>query len=115
MLEVTGAVRLDEYSGFGSTINPKVSAKFSPFDWLMFRGSYNTGFRVPGFNQIFNGVTISPNPGNTLVDPSRCSTGAVNPAIPGCEAITPETLSGGNVNLGPETSEQMSLCVRPAG
>ena len=109
MLEVTGAVRLDDYSGFGSTINPKVSAKFAPFDWLMFRGSYNTGFRVPGFNQIFNGVTISPNPGNTLVDPSRCPTGTVNPLIAGCTAITPETLSGGNVNLGPETSKQFSL------
>ncbi len=111
MLEVTGAVRLDDYTGFGSTVNPKVSAKFRPFDWLMFRGSYNTGFRVPAFNQIFNGVTVSPNPGNTLVDPTRCPTGAVNPAIPGCEAITPETLSGGNLNLGPETSEQASIGV----
>ena len=41
----------------------------------MFRGSYNTGFRVPSFNQIFNGTTISPNPGNTLVDPTLCPTG----------------------------------------
>ncbi len=111
MLELTAAGRIDDYTGFGSTFNPKFSAKFRPFDWLMFRGSYNTGFRVPGFNQIFNGVTISPNPGNTLVDPSRCSTGAVNPAIPGCEAITPETLSGGNLNLGPETSKQASAGV----
>jgi iron complex outermembrane recepter protein len=111
MLEVTAAGRLDDYTGFGSTFNPKVSAKFAPFDWLMFRGSYNTGFRVPAFNQIFNGVTISPNPGNTLVDPSRCPTGAVNNAIPGCTAITPETLSGGNLNLGPETSKQASVGV----
>jgi iron complex outermembrane receptor protein len=111
MLEVTAAGRIDDYTGFGSTVNPKVSVKFRPADWLLFRGSYNTGFRVPGFNQIFNGVTISPNPGNTLVDPTKCATGAVNPAIPGCEAITPETLSGGNVNLGPETSKQASLGV----
>jgi iron complex outermembrane receptor protein len=111
MLEVTAAGRVDDYTGFGTTFNPKVSVKFRPIDWLMFRGSYNTGFRVPGFNQIFNGVTISPNPGNTLVDPTRCPTGAVNPAIPGCSAITPETLSGGNLNLGPETSKQASLGV----
>jgi iron complex outermembrane recepter protein len=110
MLEVTGAVRLDDYSGFGSTVNPKVSAKFRPFDWLMFRGSYNTGFRVPAFNQIFNGVTQSPNPGNTLVDPTTCATGTVS-LLPGCTAITPDTLSGGNLNLGPETSEQYSVGV----
>ena len=110
-LEVTGAVRIDDYTGFGSTVNPKVSVKFRPVDWLMFRGSYNTGFRVPTFNQIFNGTTVSPNPGNTLVDPTTCPGGTVNPNIPGCAAITPETLSGGNPNLGPETSEQASLGV----
>lgn len=108
MLEVTGAVRLDDYTGFGSTVNPKVSAKFRPFDWMMFRASYNTGFRVPAFNQIFNGVTQSPNPGNTLVDPTTCPTGTVS-LLPGCTAITPDTLSGGNLNLGPETSEQYSV------
>lgn len=109
-LEVTGAVRLDDYSGFGSTVNPKISAKYRPLDWLMFRGSFNTGFRVPAFNQIFNGVTQSPNPGNTLVDPTTCATGTVS-TLPGCSAITPETLSGGNLNLGPETSKQHSVGV----
>lgn len=108
MLEVTGAVRVDDYSGFGTTVNPKISAKFQPVDWLMFRGSYNTGFRVPAFNQIFNGVTQSPNPGNTLVDPTTCPTGTVS-LLPGCTAITPDTLSGGNLNLGPETSKQYSV------
>jgi iron complex outermembrane receptor protein len=111
MLEVTGAVRLDDYSGFGSTVNPKVSAKFRPVDWLMFRGSYNTGFRVPAFNQIFNGVTQSPNPGNNLTDPTTCPAGGVINVTPGCAAITPDSLSGGNLNLGPETSEQYSLGV----
>ncbi|MEQ1725595.1 MAG: TonB-dependent receptor, partial [Sphingopyxis sp.] len=110
MLEVTAAARLDDYSGFGTTINPKVSARFRPIDWLAFRGSYNTGFRVPNFNQIFNGVTQSPNPGNTLVDPTTCATGVVS-SLPGCAAITPTTLTGGNLNLDPETSEQYSIGV----
>ncbi|HEY0085523.1 MAG TPA: TonB-dependent receptor [Allosphingosinicella sp.] len=107
-LEITGAARIDDYTGFGSTVNPKVTAKFRPFDWVMFRASYNTGFRVPAFNQIFNGVLISPNPGNTLVDPTTCPGGTVNPSVPGCAPITPESLSGGNLNLGPETSKQAS-------
>lgn len=111
MLEVTGAVRLDDYSGFGSTVNPKISAKFRPVDWLMFRGSYNTGFRVPAFNQIFNGVTQSPNPGNNLTDPTTCPAGGIVNVTPGCAAITPDSLSGGNLNLGPETSKQYSVGV----
>ena len=107
-LELTGAVRLDDYTGFGSTVNPKLTAKFSPFDWVMLRASYNTGFRVPAFNQIFNGVTESPNPGNNLTDPSTCPAGGVVNVTAGCGAITPTSLSGGNLNLGPETSEQYS-------
>lgn len=111
MLDVTVAARIDDYTGFGTTVNPKVSVLFSPVEWLRFRGSYNTGFRVPAFNQIFNGTTQSPNPGNNLVDPTTCPQGTVNPSIPGCAAITPDTLTGGNLNLGPETSEQYSLGV----
>lgn len=108
ILELTGAVRLDDYTGFGSTINPKFTARFSPTDWVMLRASYNTGFRVPSFNQIFNGVTESPNPGNNLTDPTTCPAGGIVNVTPGCGAITPNSLSGGNLNLGPETSEQYS-------
>ncbi|MFN3619765.1 TonB-dependent receptor domain-containing protein [Sphingorhabdus sp.] len=108
ILEVTGAVRLDDYTGFGSTINPKFTARFSPTDWVMLRASYNTGFRVPSFNQIFNGVTESPNPGNNLTDPTTCPAGGIVNVTAGCGAITPNSLSGGNLNLGPETSEQYS-------
>ena len=115
VLEFSAAGRVDDYTGFGSTFNPKFSVKFRPTDWLMFRGSYGTGFRVPTFNQIYNGVSQSPNPGNTLVDPTTCPSGAVS-STPGCEAITPDTLFGGNLNLGPETSKQYSVgvVIRPA-
>jgi iron complex outermembrane receptor protein len=111
MFELTGAIRVDDYTGFGSTVNPKFTAKFQPVDWFMARASYGTGFRVPTFNQIFNGVTRSPNPGSSLTDPTTCPAGGVVNVTPGCAAITPESLSGGNVNLGPETSEQYSFGV----
>lgn len=109
ILEVSAAGRVDDYTGFGSTFNPKFSARFRPIDWLMFRASYNTGFRVPTFNQIFNGVTQAPNPGNTLVDPTLCPPGSVVGSSVGCAAITPESLSGGNLTLRPETSRQFSV------
>ena len=112
MLELTGAVRIDDYTGFGSTVNPKFAAKFQPAPWLLFRGSYSTGFRVPTFNQIFNGQAQSPNPTtNTLVDPRTCPSGVVSTTDPGCFAINPDSISGGNPNLGPETSEQYSFGV----
>ncbi|WP_404368786.1 TonB-dependent receptor domain-containing protein [Sphingomonas sp. MMS24-J45] len=109
VLELSAAARVDDYTGFGSTFNPKFTAKFRPVSWMMFRGSYNTGFRVPTFNQIFNGVTQSPNPGNTLTDPTTCPAGSVVGSSVGCAAITPDSLSGGNLTLRPETSKQFSL------
>jgi iron complex outermembrane receptor protein len=112
-LDVTLAARVDEYSGFGSTTNPKASFRFRPWEPLMFRGSYNTSFRVPTFNQIFNGRTESPtNVGANIADPRFCPTPtAPNPAIPGCALITPDVITGGNPTLGPETAEQASLGV----
>ena len=111
MLEVTGAVRIDDYSGFGSTTNPKVSAKFQPADWFMLRGSYSTGFRVPSFNQIFNGITVSPYSGSDIADPVKCPGGVPNLTNPACVFIRPDVLSGGKADLGPETSKMASLGV----
>lgn len=108
-LDIIVAARIDDYTGFGNTVNPKVSFRFRPVDQIMIRGSYGTGFRVPTFNQIFNGTTISPNPGNTLVDPTTCPSGSPGPG--GCTPITPDSLSGGNLQLEPETSEQFTAGV----
>ena len=107
-LETTLAVRRDDYTGFGSTTNPKVSFRFAPVEQVMFRGSYNTGFRVPDFKQQFFGVTESTG-GNTTVDPTKCPTLKVDATKPGCEAIVFNTLSGGNPALQPEKSKQSSL------
>lgn len=107
-LEVTAAVRRDDYTGFGATTNPKVSIRFQPLQQVLFRGGYNEGFRVPTFNQLFNGVTESQFTGATLVDFSRCPAGVVS-ATPGCESIRPVIFTGGKPDLGPEESKQYSV------
>ncbi len=106
-LELNLATRYDDYTGFGSTTNPKVSLLFRPLEQLAARASYSTGFRVPTFNQLFFGITESPYSGKDLVDPTTCASGVVSTA-PGCEAITPDIFSGGKPNLGPEESKQWS-------
>ncbi len=111
MFELTGAIRIDDYSGFGSTTNPKVTAKFQPVDFFMLRGSYSTGFRVPSFNQIFNGVTISPYSGSDIADPVKCPGGVPNLTNPACAFIRPDVATGGKSDLGPETSKMASLGV----
>ena len=107
-LEVTGALRYDNYTGFGGTVNPKVSFRFVPVQEVLVRGSYNTGFRVPDFNQLFFGITTSPYSGKDLVDPAKCPSLVVS-TQPGCESITPDTLFGGKPDLQPEKTKQGTL------
>ncbi len=111
-LEVNLSARRDDYTGFGATTNPKASFKFTPLDSLLFRGSYSKGFRVPTFNQLFNGVTESNFTGAGVVDPGKCPSLIVN-TTPGdpCNAVTFVTRFGGRADLGPEKSKLKSLGV----
>jgi iron complex outermembrane recepter protein len=109
-LEATLAVRQDKYDGFGSTTNPKVSGLWRPNDNLLFRGSYSTGFRVPTFNQLFNGAAESLYTGTALVDPETCPSG--RPSLqPGCEFIdrAANIINGGKPDLGPEEAKMASV------
>jgi iron complex outermembrane recepter protein len=110
-LEVTLAGREDRYSGFGGTFNPKISFRYQPIASLMFRGSYNTGFRAPSFNQLFNGITESPYAGKDLADPKTCPTLKVDQNVPGCAPVNPTTYTGGKPTLGPETAKQGTIGV----
>ena len=110
-LEVTGAVRVDEYTGFGKSTNPKVAARYTPFDSLLFRGSYSTGFRVPTFKQMFDPVTSSAYTGAGVSDPATCPgrNGVVSTTTPGCASVTPQIRFGGRADLAPETAKMASL------
>jgi iron complex outermembrane receptor protein len=102
--ETTVAVRRDDYSDFGDTVNPKFSFKWNPTQSLLFRGSYNRGFRAPSFFQLYGAVTEAIVPGN-LADPVLCPLTPNDPAV--C-AIRPLARQGGNPALRPEKSKQFS-------
>jgi iron complex outermembrane receptor protein len=111
-LELTLAGRIDDYTGFGTTKNPKVSLKFRPWNPIMFRASYNTAFRVPSFNQIFNPDTSSLYTGADFADPKNCPGGKVNEAA-GCPSLSRsiDIINGGRRDLGPETAKEFSAGV----
>lgn len=56
-LELTAAVRYDNYSDVGDTTNPKFGINWSPLPGLTFRGSYGTSFRAPLISQIYGNST----------------------------------------------------------
>lgn len=52
-ISVAGALRFEDYSDFGRTLNGKIAARFSVTDWLSARGSISNGFRAPALHQLF--------------------------------------------------------------
>ncbi len=101
-LEAQFAVRAENYSDFGSTVNPKVGFAWRPIpDWLLIRGSYSTGFRAPSLVQSSTGsLTFS----QEIRDTARFNvTGS-----PEDESSSVQILAGGNPNLDSEDSENLS-------
>ena len=52
-LLVSSAVRFENYSDFGSTLNGKLAARLKATDNINFRGSLSTGFRAPSLAQVY--------------------------------------------------------------
>lgn len=104
-LEAQVAFRAENYSDFGSTVNPKIGIAWRPIpDWFLLRASYGTGFRAPSLVQLHTAsLTFS----QELQDTRRFDvTGA-----PEDESSSVQVLFGGNPNLGAEESENFSAGV----
>jgi len=55
---LTGALRYEDFSDFGSTTNWKVSGRFDVIDSFAIRAAANTGFRAPSMQQqFFNSIS----------------------------------------------------------
>ncbi|BDU25547.1 TonB-dependent receptor [Flavobacterium sp. GSB-24] len=52
-LMFSGAVRFENYSDFGSTVNGKLASRLKITDHINARGSISTGFRAPSLAQIY--------------------------------------------------------------
>lgn len=51
-LLVSGAIRYDRYSDFGSKSTPSVKFEYRPMDDLLVRGSWGKGFRAPSLSAL---------------------------------------------------------------
>ena len=63
---LSGAMRYENYSDFGSTLNGKIATRVKVTDNTNLRAAFNTGFRAPSLHQLyFNSTsTIFDNQGN---------------------------------------------------
>ncbi len=52
-LQVTLGLRLDDHSGFGSEVSPRISTIYAISDNLRFKASYGEGFRAPSLYELY--------------------------------------------------------------
>ena len=121
LLELSGAVRVSDYSTSGSTTTIKAAANWKPIRDVRFRGSYAEGFRAPSIGELFgtasrfdqnisdpcsNDSTAPQNYlNNTTVRANCVAHGVPNDAS--YEQANPQisVLVGGNENLQAESSK----------
>jgi iron complex outermembrane recepter protein len=95
-LDLSIAGRLDEYSDFGRTTNPKIGLTWTPLNSLTVKGSYGTSFRAPSLSDLkapgeATQVSTQPDP-RSVTGTSR----GLN-------------IRAGNADLGPETSRTWTV------
>ena len=92
------------YEDFGKedTFKPGIGLSWALTDWLMFRTSYNEGFRAPAVSELFQ-----PQRGrrNFLFDPARDGQEDAS------DTVSKLVITGGNPDLQPEESEAFNIGV----
>lgn len=109
-LEGQVALRIDDYSDAGNTTNPKFGLRFQAAPQLVFRGSFSGGFRAPSLTDLYQPSRIGQTNG-IYDDPLGCvNNGTIdNTQNPDYCGIQPDKWTGGNPDLKPEKSKQISL------
>jgi iron complex outermembrane receptor protein len=111
-LDLTVALRYDNYSDFGNTTNPKFALRYQPMKNLLMRASYSTGFRAPSLYEL-NASQAYTNTG-TVSDPVNCPDGK-NPIAGKSKALNCnvqfQRLTGGNLALKPEKAKNLTFGV----
>lgn len=109
-VELSLAARYDHYNDVGGSFNPKIGLRWQPSKQVLFRTSYNTGFRAPTLYDL-HGPATSTFTGNSYDDPVLCPGGTVvDGANPNVACNQQQYIrSGGNPNLKPEKSKTFAL------
>ncbi|NKI35016.1 TonB-dependent receptor [Wenzhouxiangella sp. XN79A] len=101
-LELSGALRYDDYSDFGDATSPKLALRYQPLDILTLRASWGEGFRAPTLDILSARPSFS---ADSVIDDPTCVAFGQQP---GCETqITAFVIS--NPNLDAEDSEQFNI------
>ena len=103
-VEMQVAARLEDYSDFGKTLDPKVAFRWQPMDNLMFRSSYSTAFKAPTLPELYLGQSISY---VRATDTEGCKANPGNAEF--CNVNQYKVRSSGNSKLEAEQAESFNF------
>ncbi len=103
-IEVSAAVRYDDYSDFGDNISPSLSVSWNVLDSLSLRSRVSTGFRAPSLDQLYGPETFS---AEDATDYYKC--GLQNIAPGDCPSGQIDTYYSTNPDVDAETSTTFSF------
>ena len=103
-VEMQLALRGENYSDFGTTVNPKVAIKYQPSDTTMLRASAGTAFRAPSLPELYQADTVV---FGFLVDTAQCA--AAGGTGPACDPIQVPIILSSNPDLDAEESTSYYL------
>jgi len=114
MLEITGALRYDEFENItgesADDVTYKLGAALTPRPWLTLRASTGTGFRAPSLGQLYLAQSFGV---SRAVDTTVCEAAEATPDpaddANACRTLEIRSVSGGNPDLKPEESESYNL------
>ncbi len=85
---ISTAVRFENYSDFGSTLNGKIASRLKLTNQINLRGSLSTGFRAPSLAQIYYNTSFT----------NFSSSGATEVLLSGNESIVTKAFGIGKLN-----------------
>jgi len=106
-LDLQVALRYEDYSDFGSDLNPRIAFRYQPWSRLTLRGSWGQSFRAPSLPELHLGSSASM---FAAWDPRQCpALSWVNPPFVACLYESFEYVTTGNWRLEEEDSESLSV------
>lgn len=101
-LEVSGALRYDDYSDFGDATSPKLAVRYQPLEQLTLRASWGEGFRAPTLDILSARPSFS---ADGVIDPPT----AAAFGVPATQSVQITGFVIANPNLDAEKSEQFNV------
>ncbi|WP_428263525.1 TonB-dependent receptor plug domain-containing protein [Haliangium sp.] len=112
LLDVNGAVRVSDYSTFGTEATLKAGGRWRPIKDLMLRGSIGQGFRAPGIGELFGSAARFD---QTLDDPCSDLLGMGENSSPASQTVFDNCVAAGVPSDGSYTQFNPQISVTTGG